>query len=158
MNRKPRSQTGTFRLPAPLAVVMPLFTAEGERRWAKGWDPEILSGGEERGSAFRTRNDRGTVTTWIVVDFRPAEGRASYARLAEGSSIGLVDVRCVEAEAGGTDVTVTYTLTPLNADAESFVEAFLQPAAFATMMDEWAVAVAHALPQASRVTSVRQRT
>jgi polyketide cyclase/dehydrase/lipid transport protein len=145
MNRRPRSQTGTFHLPAPLAAVMPLFTAEGERRWAKGWDPEALSEGEERGSAFRTRNDRGTVTTWIVVDFRPAEGRASYARLAEGSNIGLVDVYCAEAPEGGTNVTVTYTLTPLGADAASFVDEFLEPACFATMIDEWAEATAVAL-------------
>jgi hypothetical protein len=145
MIRKPRSRTGTFRLPAPLATVMPLFTAEGERRWAKGWDPEILSGGEQRGSAFRTRNDRGTVTTWIVVDFRPAEGRASYARLAEGSNIGLVDVHCMEAAGGGTDVSVTYTLTPLDAESEAFVEAFLLPEAFGTMIDEWAESTAVAL-------------
>jgi hypothetical protein len=145
MIRIPRSQTGTFRLPAPLATVMPLFTAEGERCWAKGWEPEILSGGEQRGSAFRTRNDRGSVTTWIVADFRPAEGRATYARLADGSNIGLVDVHCVAAAGGGTDVTVTYTLTPLDAEAESFVEAFLRPEAFALMMGEWAEATAAAL-------------
>jgi hypothetical protein len=51
----------------------------------------------------------------------------------------------VAAAGGGTDVTVTYTLTPLDAEAESFVEAFLRPEAFALMMGEWAEATAAAL-------------
>ena len=73
----------SFHLDAPRARVFPLFTARGERDWAPGWDPLILSGAEERGSAFQTRNQGGQTTTWIVVDYRPAAGRASYARLAE---------------------------------------------------------------------------
>src|SRR6185436_19780942 len=92
----------SFRLDAPLARVLPLFTAEGERSWAPGWEPTILSGDVERGSAFATRGHSGIETTWIVADYRPAEGRVSYARLAQGSNIGLVDVTCTAAEGGGT--------------------------------------------------------
>jgi hypothetical protein len=100
----------SFHLDAPLARVFPLFTALGEKAWAPGWEPELLSGREERGSVFRTVHD-GQETTWIVVDYRPADGRASYARLAQGSNMGLVDVQCTPAAKGGTDVSVRYTLT-----------------------------------------------
>jgi hypothetical protein len=141
----PRARTGCFHLDAPLERVFPLFTARGERDWAPGWDPMILSGGEGRGSAFETRNHEGRATTWIVVDYRPAEGRASYARLAQGSNIGLVDVVCSAAATGGTDVCVTYTLTALAADAVAFVEAFLEPRHYAGMMGEWQAATAAAL-------------
>ena len=34
---------GSFVLPLPPAQAFDLFTAEGERRWVAGWDPEILS-------------------------------------------------------------------------------------------------------------------
>jgi hypothetical protein len=148
MNAFPRSQIRSFHLDAPRARVMPLFTARGEREWAPGWDPTMLSGGEERGSAFETRNSQGQKTTWIVIDYRPAEGRASYARLAHDSNIGLVDVVCTEARGGGTDVSVAYTLTPLNAGAESFVSDFLEPNQYQTMIGEWQAATASLLARA----------
>jgi hypothetical protein len=124
---------------------LPLFTARGEREWAPGWDPLMLSGAEERGSAFQTRNHEGRTTTWIVIDYRPAEGRAGYARLAQDSNIGLVDVLCTDAAGGGTEVSVTYTLTPLHAGAEGFVDDFLSPEVYARMMEEWRAATNAAL-------------
>ena len=50
MPATPASRMRTFHLDAPLTRVFPLFTARGERDWAPGWQPQILSGGEERGS------------------------------------------------------------------------------------------------------------
>jgi hypothetical protein len=147
----PRTQMRSFHLDAPRSQVFPLFTARGEREWAPGWDPLILSGAEERGSAFQTRNREGQTTTWIVVEYRPSEGRASYARLAESSNIGLVDVVCTEPAGGGTDVSVRYTLTPLNAGAQAFVDEFLEPRQYERMIEEWRLAVGAALAQAAAV-------
>jgi hypothetical protein len=165
----PRRQSGKFYLAGPLERVMPLFTARGERRWVPEWDPVVLSGAEERGSVFRTRSgggdDRGDdaasghgqgcVTTWIVIDYRPSEGRASYARLAEGTSMGLVDVVCAPVPGGGTEVSVAYTLTPLNAEAAAEVEEFLQPLRYQRMMDEWQAATGEALARARGLRSAR---
>jgi hypothetical protein len=142
---EPRSRIGSFRLEASREQAFPLFTARGERDWAPGWDPVMLSGAEERGSAFQTRNHEGETTTWIVVDYRPSEGRASYARLAQGSHIGLVDVICTETQAGVTEVSVRYTLTPLHAGAETLVEEFLDPRRYEQMMEDWRQATAAAL-------------
>ena len=145
MPADPRSQSRSFHLDAPLATVIPLFTARGEREWAPGWDPTVLSGGEQRGSAFQTVNHEGRNTTRIVIDYRPFEGRVSYARLAQGSNIGLVDVICTQAPAGGTDVNVAYTLTPLCPAAEAFVSHFLSVEAYGHMIEEWRVATSAAL-------------
>jgi hypothetical protein len=145
MPADPPSQNRSFHLDAPRARVMPLFTAAGEREWAPGWDPVLLSGAENRGSAFLTVNPEGLHTTWIVIDYRPCEGRVSYARIAQGSNIGLVDVVCTEPSAGGTDVSVTYTLTPLSAQGDAFVRHFLSPETYAHMMEEWRVATSAAL-------------
>lgn len=145
MSQTPATQVRSFRLDAPLARVFPLFTAEGERRWAPGWEPVILSGAEERGSAFVTRGHTGIETTWIVADYRPTEGRVSYARLAQGSNIGLVDVVCNVAEDGGTVVSVRYTLTGLSEQGRAFVRDFLEPARYAAMIDEWRDATSAAL-------------
>jgi hypothetical protein len=149
----PRTRSGRFHLDAPRAQVLPLFTARGEREWAPGWDPLMLSGAEERGSAFQTRHQDGQLTTWIVIEYRPPEGRVSYARLAHGSNIGLVDVVCTEAKGGGTEVSVAYTLTPLDAGAQDFVDQFLDAQQYASMIEGWRAATTAAL---SRLSAARR--
>ena len=149
MSAPPATQVRSFRLEATLARVFPLFTAEGERSWAPGWDPVILSGAVERGSAFATRSHIGIETTWIVADYRPAEGRVSYARLAPGSNIGLVDETCTEADAGGSLVTVRYTLTAVSDSGRAFVREFLEPERYSRMIEEWRVATSAALARST---------
>jgi hypothetical protein len=144
MTTRPHTQIRSFHLDAPLARVFTLFTALGEKAWAPGWEPQFLSGQEERGSVFRTLR-AGRETTWIVVDHRPSEGRASYARLAHGSNIGLVDVHCTASPGGGTDVSVRYTLTGLDAQGEDFVAQFLRPEEYARMIEEWRELISAAL-------------
>ncbi|HEX3843192.1 MAG TPA: hypothetical protein VHV80_02430 [Steroidobacteraceae bacterium] len=144
MYHLPPTQIRSFRLDAPLTRVFPLFTALGEKAWAQGWQPELLSGREERGSVFRTVNG-GRETTWIVVDYRRAAGRVSYARLAQGSNIGLVDVQCSATSRAGTEVSVRYTLTGINAQGEAFVSQFLDPEQYSRMIEEWHTAISAAL-------------
>ena len=144
MSTPPATQVRTFHLDAPVAQVFPLFTALGEKAWADGWEPELLSGREERGSVFRTVHG-GRETTWIVVDYRPAKGRVSYARLAQGSNMGLVDVQCTASPAGGTEISVRYTLTGLNPQGQAFVSEFLEPQHYSRMIEEWRAATRKAL-------------
>jgi hypothetical protein len=145
MSANPETQVRSFHLDAPLPRVFPMFTALGERVWAEGWEPQMLSGQEERGSVFRTHGRNGIETTWVVVDYRPAEGRVSYARLAQGSNMGLVDVACKAGEGGGTDVSVRYTLTPVSDAGKRFVDEFLEPGNYTAMIEEWRSAVSAAL-------------
>lgn len=142
------TQVRSFHVDAPVARVFPMFTALGERAWAPGWEPELLSGREERGSVFRTSH-HGRETTWIVVDYRPEEGRVSYARLAQGSNMGLVDVRCTPVS-GGTEVSVRYTLTGVNPEGQAFVTEFLDPAHYTRMIAEWRAAISKALTAPAR--------
>ena len=140
----PATQIRSFHLDAPVARVFPLFTALGEKVWADGWEPELLSGQEERGSVFRTVHG-GRETVWIVVDYRAGQGRVSYARLAQGSSMGLVDVQCSAASGGGTEVSVRYTLTGLNPQGQALVSEFLSPAHYSRMIAGWQAAIGKAL-------------
>jgi len=144
MSNPPATQMRTFHLDAPLARVFPLFTANGERAWAPGWEPRILSGGEERGSSFITTAHNGSRVTWIVTDYRPAQGRVSYARLMQDSNMGLVDVSCTQTR-GGTDVSVRYTLTAVSEAGESFVAQFLEDEHYTRMIGEWQAATRAAL-------------
>jgi hypothetical protein len=144
MSKTPATQVRSFRLDAPVARVLPLFTALGERAWAQGWAPELLSGRERRGSVFRTTHG-GRETTWIVVAYLPSQGQVSYARLAQGSNMGLVDVQCSATSGGGTEVSVRYTLTGLNARGQAFVDEFLDPVHYSRMIEEWRLAISKAL-------------
>jgi len=144
MANVPATQVRSFHLDAPVSRVFPLFTALGERAWARGWEPELLSGREERGSVFRTVHG-GHETVWIVVDYSPSQGHASYARLTRDSNIGLVDVHCEAGTKGGTDVSVRYTLTGLNDRGQAFVSDFLDPRHYDRMIEEWRVAISAAL-------------
>jgi len=132
-----RSQTRSFNLGAPSRELLQLFTAEGERLWVPGWNPELLSGGTERGSVFRTLGADGQETVWVVTDFRPDLGRASYARIAQGSNMGLVDVHCEPLTANSTCVTVTYTLTGLSPEGTAFVQRFLAAQYFSAYIEGW---------------------
>ena len=140
MPAEPMSRTQSFRLDVPCARVFALFTPDGERAWAPGWNPEMLSGGEARGSVFRTRA-HDAQTLWIVSDYRPAEGRISYARLKQGSNFGLVDVECRDAGAGASEIGVRYTLTGVSPEGEAFVREFLDEAAYAAFIEEWRRAI-----------------
>jgi len=145
MSAAPLTQIRSFHLDAPRSQVFPLFTAEGERGWASGWNPEILSGAVERGSAFRTKHENGQETVWVVTEYKPQEGRVSYARAALGSNIGLVDVVCTDSAVGGTDVSVRYTLTALSESGRAFVSHFLTSEHYSEMIEEWRTATTRAL-------------
>jgi len=139
MSAAPATQSASFHLDAPPARVFPFFTAAGERAWAPGWEPQMLSGAVERGSVFRT-HARGRDTVWIVVDYRTEAHRASYARLVEGMNMGLVDVIC-DADGAGTKVTVRYTLTPLSEEGATAAAEFLAPARYSAFIQEWQQAI-----------------
>jgi hypothetical protein len=153
MSAAPASRAGAFHLDAPPARVFPMFTAEGERAWAPGWDPEMLSGGSERGSVFRTRS-HGRDVIWIVTAYEPEAGRVSYARLVDGSNMGLVDVACA-AEGDGTRVTVRYTLTAVSTTGAAQVAHLLDAPQYDDFMREWRDAIGAALGKLQ--TSLRGR-
>jgi len=130
------SQTRSFILEAPCERVFPLFTAEGERAWAPGWEPAILSGSVERGSVFRTQSG-GRETVWVVTEYAPARGRVSYARIAQGSNMGLVDVLCTDVSRSASKISVSYTLTGITREGKAFVEKFLADGAYTAFIKEW---------------------
>jgi hypothetical protein len=83
--------------------------------------------------------------SWLVIEYRPAQGRVSYARLVHDSNIGLVDVCCAKSRRGGTDVSVRYTLTPVSEDGRAVVADFMAEERYTDMIEEWRVATSQAL-------------
>ena len=124
--------TGFFVLAAPLDRVRPLFTAEGERAWAPGWDP-VWADAEhvhEVGEVWSTTGPPST--TWVTVQADPDCVR--YARVAPGDSAGIVSVSFVPVE-DETLVNVAYDLSALGPDGATRLTRF--EASYANMLEQW---------------------
>lgn len=78
--------TARFELPRPVAEVFPLFTPEGEKRWAPGWDYESVVGTEEpsEDDVFLTKSHDHATTqaTWLVKRFDPQGHVAAFTAQA----------------------------------------------------------------------------
>jgi hypothetical protein len=133
---------GSFELAAPLEVVRPLFTAEGERRWAPGWEPVWPDDAHthEVGEVWRTS---GVLpTTWVTVE--AGEDQVRYARVSVEDSAGLVTVAFTQAD-GRTTVTVAYDLTALSDAGAQRLDEFA--ASYDQMLAHWQHHTSHALAE-----------
>jgi hypothetical protein len=126
----------------PPEQAMALFTAEGERRWVNGWDPQYPEPGRQEGpGAVFTTGHGGHQTTWIMVDHRPEGVR--YARVTEGMTAGTVAVDVVGSSERSTQVRVTYDLTSLGPAGDAWLESF--DADYEASIGDWATEIAAAL-------------
>jgi hypothetical protein len=116
---------GHFDLPLPVAAAVPLFTPEGERRWAgPAWNPlyaipDAAADDSAPGTVFTTES-AGGAATWIVLERRDDGMR--YARVTPGRIAGTIDVDCSQEK--GTRVTVRYDVTSLGPDGAAYVKEF----------------------------------
>ena len=128
-------RSGSFELDVPPDVAIHLFTGPGETLWVPGWQPVVLNGnGTEEGTVFLTGQGEES-TVWIVVDFNVETYRARYARVAQGSRAGTVNVQLRPNGDGGSTVEVTYNLTALSAAGNENLTRF--DAGYDDMLHEW---------------------
>ena len=130
---------GEFTLPISVAAAMPLFTPEGERRWAgPHWDPkyavpDAAADDSAPGTVFTTESSGGAAT-WIVVE--RGSDRIGYARVVPDRIAGTVAVACAEAgSAEATRVTVRYDVTALGPEGVAFVEDL--ESGYDAFLEEW---------------------
>lgn len=135
----------TVDLPPEQAVQ--LFTPEGERQWANGWDPRYPEPDrrEGRGAVFTTGHG-GHQTTWIIVD--QGRGTVRYARVTDGMTAGTVAVEVVGSREYSTHLRVTYDLTALSPAGESWLETF--ESAYHTVIGGWSTEIAAAIQSSGR--------
>ena len=110
-------RTAELVVSAPLERAFPLFTPEGERLWAPGWNPVHqfpADGTAVAGAVFSTVDDEGRSTLWVIVDWQPERHHLRYARITPGHRAGTVEVDCRARDERSTIVRVTYELTSLS--------------------------------------------
>lgn len=130
--------SGEIRLPHAPVRVFPLLTPEGERSWVDGWDPGYpgrTTPSHDPGTAFLTHN-HGQEAIWVVVEMDVEALRSAYACVIPGVRANLIQVRCHEAEDGGTLARVDYHVTSLSPEGDAVVQGF--EGGYASMLEHWA--------------------
>ena len=132
----------SFTIARPMPGTLELFTPEGERAWAPGWDPTWLwprDGATGVGMVFTTDHG-GEHTIWTMTRYEPEQGRVQYVRTTPGTRLGVVTVECSPTDATSTRVEVSYAITALT-EAGNAMLAELDEAAFASFIDSWKEAI-----------------
>jgi hypothetical protein len=133
------TRSGLLEFEAPIATMFPLFTAEGERVWAKGWDPRILyplDRDAAEGMVFQTRDDRDMLLTWTMFRYDEANHAVGYNVFAPDYLVRRIEVRCRPAAASRTKVEVTDSYVGLSVKGNEFVDQ-LTEAKYADKMANW---------------------
>ena len=127
----------------PLAEAVLLFTPEGERAWAAGWNPQYrhpADGLLQRGMVFTTGSGEEH-TIWTVVRCDVDDGMMEYVRTTPASRTGTVLVQCSALDAARTRVTVVYALTALTESGNAILRE-LTEAKFREFIASWEDAIA----------------
>lgn len=147
--------TGTVRLPPGTAAPLALFTPEGERAWAAGWDPRYpapAADDSEPGTVFQTGHG-AHAGIWVVTGREPGRS-VRYARVIAGQDAGTVTVTLGARGPGhgqpgsggpgrGTQVTVSYDLTALSEAGAAQLARFA--AGYPEFLAHWEQAIAAAV-------------
>jgi hypothetical protein len=125
--------------------VFEMFTPEGERAWAPGWDPRPVfpEGATSVRDAVFTIDHGGAHAVWLVVELDRERGTVGYVNFVAGERVVRVEVACRADGPSATDVTVRYVGTGLSHAGNEHLRRF--DANFDHMMRSWQESIGAAL-------------
>jgi hypothetical protein len=134
------SHTATFAINQPVQAVFPLFTPEGEKLWAPGWDYDNLMGtnplGEDSLFITRSHDHAASEAIWIVKKYLPERYRVQYYKIEPGEKVGIIEAACTPLSSASTQVQVTYRYVGLSETGNLFVERFTKKD-YDAFIEEW---------------------
>jgi hypothetical protein len=136
-----RAVSGQFDLELPAQEAIELFTPEGERAWAPGWDPTYPAGdpSESPGTVFVTDHG-GVETIWLIQTIDTDECTVAYSRVTPAHHAGTVRVTCDDTPLGGCVVSVAYDMSLLPGADPSALDPY-DDHPFDAMMSHWSSAI-----------------
>jgi len=139
------SATASFIVNANITHVFPLYGAFEERKWAPGWEPELIYPEDEiieEGTTFRVQphdqdpNGEGH-SLWVVTKYEPDNFLIQYLVSTE-NRFWTITVASEPAENNTqTKTTVTYTYTGLNEKGNKLNQANLDKM-YENDLQDWA--------------------
>ena len=134
------SHSEQFLLERDIASVFPLFSPEGEKLWAPGWDYTNLLGSKDlqRDDVFLTdsHDHKSTNAIWIVSDYDPVKHYVSYYKIEPSEKVGKVVVECFQQTETSTLVKVVYKYIGLSDSGNQFITGFTKKA-YEEFIGEW---------------------
>jgi hypothetical protein len=135
----------TLRLPAPPAVVFPLFGPIRESEWSPHWSPTMLYPAEriqKAGAVFTTREHDQDVI-WILTTYDEAALRMSYAIVSPQHNAAELDITLKAVGDKETEARITHRLTSLSEDGDGYVKRVATQ--FPLERDHWQQAITRRL-------------
>jgi hypothetical protein len=137
------SCNATIQLNAPIEIVFPLFGPVEEKKWAYGWNPEIIyskNKSAEQHMIFRTkgRNEGESFYTWIISNHDPNQYLIEYT-VSTSNRVWFITVSCAEKDKQ-TVASITYTFTNLTDEGREFNRTALDKM-YAEELKDWERAI-----------------
>jgi hypothetical protein len=136
-------RTHAIQLDGPPAAVFPLFEPLGEKRWVPSWDPKMLHplGGDAcEGAVFVALGHDDSQSIWVITHHEPTGHHVRYTRVAPGSHVAVIDIRCEATTPDSTRAQVSYDFTALSAEGNEYVDA-MDDAQFRDWIQSWQTAI-----------------
>ena len=120
--------TASFEIAQPVAVLFPLFSAEGEKLWVPGWDYENVMGytdlHEDYVFVTKSHDHADSDAIWLVKKYEPEDCLVQLYKIEPGEKIGIVEVQCFEQAESQTKIRVTDEYIGLSEKGNEFVSKF----------------------------------
>lgn len=128
----------------PITQVFPLFTAEGEKLWAPGWDYVQIFGdtnvNEDDVFLTQTHDHAAADAIWIVKKYDSQNHFVQYYKVEPGEKIGLISVTCENIDDAKTKVIVEYCYTALSSAGKNFLLNFSEKN-YSEFIAEWKILI-----------------
>jgi len=124
------SKSAVIIINGEVEKIFPLFGAFEERKWAEGWNPELIYPSAEiieEGTTFKTNaHGHGEAEfIWRVTKYEPAGFIIQYLVSTE-NRYWMITIKCSRAGVNKTSAEITYTYIGLNETGNKLNEHSLQ--------------------------------
>ncbi len=109
------------------AKVHSLICPVKEAEWLDGWDYDLIfshSGFAEKGCVFISKSAGEEDTIWLITKRDDSACETVFARITPGSRVAEVTVRIEDSDNHTSCVNITYTITALTEEGNTFIENF----------------------------------
>jgi len=127
--------------------VFPLFSPLGEKHWAQDWNPEMLypaSGVAQVGTVFTTQHANKQTRIWTIIAYAREQAQVSYLNVLPDSHVSRIEISCEAEGMQATLACITYTLTALTPQGNTYLDGFTQEY-YLAYISSWETAITYYL-------------
>ena len=136
-----------LRLPAPPAVVFPLFGPVREAEWSPHWSPRMLypEGQSQTAGSVFTTTQHGQEVVWVLAIYDAAALHVGYVIVWPGMCATQLDIVLKALPDNETEAAVTYRQTAISEAGDEYVKDFAGH--FPSQREHWQQAISNRLQE-----------